>query len=78
MKTLWFKKGRAKIDIRPVTWQGWFILTTFIILIIYNFFRINAFSYSVSDMLFDFVPQSLLLILLYFLTANNLTGNNQK
>ena len=76
MKVIWFKKGRTKIDVKPTTWQGWLVIIIFISLIIYNYFRISAFSYSVSDMLFDFVPQSLLLILLYFLTANNLSDKN--
>lgn len=76
MKLSWFKKGKTKIDIRPTTWQGWLILLVFVFLIVYNFFRISALSYSTADTLIDFVPQSLFLILLYFLTANNLASKD--
>lgn len=78
MKISWFQKGKTRIGVRPVTWQGWLVVLIFVSLTIYNFFRIDATSQSVSDTLIDFVPQSLFLILLYFLTANNLTGDEKR
>ena len=78
MKISWFQKGKTRISIRPVTWQGWLVVLIFVSLTIYNFFRLDANSQSLSDTLIDFVPQSLFLILLYFLTANNLTGDEKR
>lgn len=75
MKMSWFQKGKTRISVRPVTWQGWLVLLIFISLIVYNFFRIDAASASLSDTFIAFAPQSLFLVLLYFLTANNLTGD---
>jgi len=77
MKNPWFKKGRTKIAVRPITWQGWFVLLIFVFLIVYNFFRIDQLSHSASDTLVSFIPQTLILIALYFLSANNLTGDEQ-
>ena len=76
MKMSWFQKGKTRISVRPVTWQGWFVLLIFVSLIVYNFFRINA--ASASDTFIAFALQSLFLILLYFLTANNLTGDEKR
>ena len=78
MKMSWFQKGKTRISVRPVTWQGWLVLLIFVSLIIYNFFRIDATSPSASDTLISFAPQSLFLILLYFLTANNLTEDEKR
>ncbi|OGY32614.1 MAG: hypothetical protein A3A57_01255 [Candidatus Woykebacteria bacterium RIFCSPLOWO2_01_FULL_41_12] len=78
MKNPWFKKGRTRIDIRPITWQGWVVLIIFIVLIVYNFFRIDSASHSASDTLIKFVPQTLILIALYFLSANNLSDSEEK
>jgi len=75
MKIAWFKKGKTKIHIRPITWQGWSVLIVFVLLVVYNFFRISSFSRSTLNVLGDFIPQTLFLTLLYFLTANNLTND---
>ena len=77
MKNPWFKQGRTLLDTKPITWQGWAILIIFIFLIVYNFFRIDHTSHSASDTLIKFIPQTLFLIALYFLSANNLSDEDR-
>ena len=76
MKTAWFKKGKTRINIRPITWQGWIILLTFIFLIIFNYFRLGVGSHSAPNTFQNFALQGLFLGLLYFLTANNLADKD--
>jgi len=56
---MWFKERQDK-------WR-WFILAGFIALTVYNFWRIDLASHSVSDTLINFIPGTLALILIFAL-----------
>ncbi len=57
-KQPWFRLHKWKTGWVPITWQGWILTLLFIGLIIYNFFRIDETSHSVSDTLINFIPQT--------------------
>jgi hypothetical protein len=63
-KKYWFVAKTYGWGWTPATWQGWAVLVVFLVAIVLNFFRIDGFSHSVSDLLINFVPQTLLLILI--------------
>lgn len=60
----WFKRKLYGWGWTPATWQGWLILFIFIALITLNAFRIDFNSHSVSDTLINFIPQTIILMLL--------------
>jgi amino acid transporter len=59
----WFKAKRYGWGWVPATWQGWLVLALYIAIVVANFLRIDASSHSVSDTLINFVPQTILLML---------------
>ncbi len=58
MKKLWFKRKTYGWGWTPVTWQGWFILISFIAFTLWNFQRLDSASHSGSDTLINFVPET--------------------
>ena len=61
----WFKAKPYGYGLVPARWQGWLVLFVFIGLAVLNFLRIDSKSHSVSDTLINFVPQTIILILLF-------------
>lgn len=61
----WFVRKRYGWGWTPVTWQGWLFLFIFLGLTAWNFLRIDRTSHSVSDTLMDFIPQTLILIIVF-------------
>ena len=59
----WFKRKLYGWGWTPATWQGWVTLLVFVGIIFFNFLRIDAVSHSVSDTLTNFVPQTVLVLL---------------
>ena len=59
MKNPWFTLHKWGTGWIPITWQGWIVTIAFIGFTIYNFFRIDGMSHSVSDTLINFIPQTL-------------------
>jgi hypothetical protein len=59
MKYHWFKTKKYGWGWTPVTWQGWFIILSYILFVSWNFFRIDSHSHSVSDTLITFVPETI-------------------
>ena len=60
-KKLWFRAKRYGWGWAPASWQGYFVLLLYIAAIIWNFFRIDSVSHSVSDTLINFVPETIVL-----------------
>ncbi|MDO8585290.1 MAG: hypothetical protein Q7R85_04215 [bacterium] len=60
----WFKAKPYGWGWTPVRWQGWLTLLVFIGLMVLNFFRIDAQSYSVSDTVRPFVIQNVILVII--------------
>jgi hypothetical protein len=60
---LWFKRKMYGLGWYPATWQGWMILLTFVLCVLWNFLRIDMASHSVSDTLTLFIPQTLVMVL---------------
>lgn len=73
MRKPWFKSKNYGYGWRPATWQGWLILILFLILILANFFRIDAINHSISDLLANFIPQTVIMILALALISS-ITG----
>ena len=63
MRRPWFKAKRYGWGWAPATWQGWLVLLLFIGLTVWNFLRIDATQHSGSDTLINFVPQTVLSVL---------------
>lgn len=61
MKHLWFRAHTKGWGWYPATWQGWVVLSAFILVIAYNFIRLDSYSHSVSDLWINFIPQTVLL-----------------
>lgn len=60
-RKVWFKAKEYGYGWYPATWQGWLVLMVFIVLVAANAYRINAETHSVSDMLLNFIPQTIVL-----------------
>ncbi|MBP6884068.1 MAG: hypothetical protein KBC06_02445 [Candidatus Pacebacteria bacterium] len=58
----WFKRKIYGWGWTPVTWQGWLTMGVFILLMVLNFNRIESYSYSESDILINFIPQTIILM----------------
>lgn len=61
----WFVRKQYGWGWTPATWQGWWLTILFIGLMVGNFLRIDGQSHSVSDTLINFVPQTVVLALLF-------------
>jgi hypothetical protein len=62
MKRLWFRTKRYRWGWQPATWEGWLILIVFVVLVVLNFFRIDATSHSASDTLRPFFIETLITV----------------
>ena len=61
-KRYWFKRKIWGWGWTPATWEGWLTLFVFIILIVWNFLRIDRASHSISDTLIGaLVPTAVLI-----------------
>ncbi len=63
-KGYWFKRKLYGWGWTPARWQGWAVLALFIALMVWNFFRIDSNSHSVSDTLLNFIPETAVLVLI--------------
>ena len=61
MTTYWFKAKKYGWGWYPATWQGWAVLGVYLIIVLANFFRVDANSYSVSDTVLGFTPELIVL-----------------
>lgn len=52
--SLWFKRKLYGYGWTPVKWQGWLVVTVYLVLIWYFFMRADASSHSNSDTLIGF------------------------
>ena len=57
----WFKAKLYGWGWVPVNWKGFAVLVLFIVLIIGNFYRLDANSLSESETLINFLPQTTIL-----------------
>jgi hypothetical protein len=62
MKRYWFKAKTYGYGWYPATWEGWAVLTGFIVAALYNVIRIDAVQDSGSGTLVYFIPQTLILV----------------
>jgi hypothetical protein len=58
----WFKRKLYGWGWTPARWQGWLTLTLFLCLIVWNVFRLESASHSVSDTLANFIPETFVLV----------------
>ena len=62
-KGYWFKAKLYGWGWAPARWQGWVVLIIFLVFTVNNFFRIDSRSHSGSDTLINFVPQTVVSVL---------------
>jgi hypothetical protein len=60
----WFKRKIYGWGWTPATGEGWLTLAVFVGLLVLNAWRIDSLSHSASDMLVNFLPQTVLLVLI--------------
>lgn len=60
----WFKAKLYGWGWTPATWEGWTVMILFLAAIIFNAYRIDLGSHSVSDTLLSFIPQTVILVFL--------------
>ncbi len=60
----WFKRKLYGYGWTPATREGWGISVLWVAIVIWNFRRLDALSHSGSDTLLNFVPQTIVLILI--------------
>src|SRR5436309_1769855 len=65
----WFKRKLYGWGWTPAKWQGWAVILAFVALIFLNFYRIDSNSHSASDTLINFIPQTLVLLILLALVC---------
>lgn len=58
----WFKRKLYGWGWTPARWQGWVTVVIFIGLIAANGMRVDSDSYSVSDTLLNFIPETFILV----------------
>ena len=63
-KEYWFKRKLFGWGWTPVTWQGWLATALFVGLIVWNATRIDGVSHSANDTLINFIPQTILLVVI--------------
>lgn len=60
MSKAWFKLNKQRIGWMPISWQGWVLTIAYVAFTIYNFFRIESTSHSTSNMIMNFILQTLI------------------
>jgi len=63
-KPLWFKAKNYGWGWYPSSWQGWIIVVIYILTILWNFYRLDEYSHSNSDIIRPFVIQTFLITIL--------------
>lgn len=58
---LWFRRKKYGWGWFPSSWQGWLTILTYVVLVAWNFSRLDSESHSGSDTLINFIPQTLVL-----------------
>jgi uncharacterized membrane protein len=61
-KKLWFKAKRYGWGWVPVTWGGWLTVLGFVVFQIWNAFRLDETSHSVSDTVRPFILESVVAV----------------
>ncbi len=61
----WFKRKLYGWGWTPARWQGWLTMGIFLTLIVSNFIRVDTRSHSASDTLINFVPRTIVLIVIF-------------
>lgn len=56
MKEIWFRRKKYGFGWVPCTWQGWFIIALYLLVIFGNIARIDKYSHSVSGTLLNILP----------------------
>jgi hypothetical protein len=56
MKEIWFKRKKYGFGWVPCTWQGWFVIALYLLVVFGNIARIDKSSHSVSDTLLNILP----------------------
>ena len=73
VKKLWFRAKIYGYGWYPCAWQGWIIVATYVLLVLYLFRTVDVDSHSVSDTLIGvfvpFITLSLLLIAICYKTG---------
>ena len=70
-KKFWFKRKRYGWGWYPISWEGWFILAIYVVLMVKQFIDVDKMSHSNSDTLIGFalpfiVSTSLLIAICYW------------
>ena len=63
-KNLWFRAKNYGWGWYPSSWQGWVILIAYILILVWNFNRLDSISHSNSDTIRPFVIQTFFITLL--------------
>ncbi len=61
MTTYWFKAKKYGWGWYPSTWQGWLVVGVYLVIVGFNFFRIDSNSQSVANTVLGFTPEFLVL-----------------
>ena len=73
MKKVWFKAKQYGWGWYPSTWQAWLILFVYFVLVILDFFRLDAMSHSASDTIrpwiIDIFILGIMLVLIAWITG---------
>lgn len=57
-ETYWFTS--YAFGWKPATWQGWVIVSLYLLSLLYSFLQTDGTSHSVGDTLLNFLPQFIL------------------
>lgn len=68
-KKLWFRAKTYGWGWTPASWQGWLLIILYVLITIWNFYRIDGHSHSVSDTLINFIPETLAMAVLLIIIA---------
>jgi hypothetical protein len=60
---LWFKAKRYGWGWTPCSWEGWLVLTLFIVFEYFDFMRLDRYSHSNSDTLRPFIIDTFIAII---------------
>ncbi len=69
MRQLWFKRKRYGWGWRPVTWQGWVLVTAYMFLTILLFTRVDSAGNALLSVLIEFTALTAILIVICYLTG---------
>ena len=61
---IWFRAKSFGWGWYPCSWQGWLILTIYILIVVLDFFRLDLNSHSVSDTLRPWIVDIFILLFL--------------